>query len=150
MEKHGMISERERFNMLRTIGDLVGWLSLGILANLLLGLGDDDDWWSRFIALSLMRTQKEIGSIIPVNPEFIRDNWKTLKSPTAAIGWAENAIDLQMRLLSPRKWDEVYKGGKYSGENKLVKSMERMLPGVRQYEAMKDPISRLPFYQNNW
>jgi hypothetical protein len=28
--------------------------------------------------------------------------------------------------------------------------MERMLPGVRQYEAMKDPISRLPFYQNNW
>jgi hypothetical protein len=86
MEKQGIISQKERANIIRTAIDIVGWLLLGKLADILLGLGDDDDWWSRFIALSLMRTQKEIGSIIPVNPEFFRDNWKTLKSPTAAIG----------------------------------------------------------------
>jgi|GEM_PF-6596962 len=48
----------------------------------------------------LLRLQQEQGALIP-SPTAIKDNWKLLQSPAAAITWFENVSTVIYRFARP-------------------------------------------------
>lgn len=86
---------------------------------------DPDDMHNIYLAYTMMRVASELGAF--ANPN---DALRTFKSPAIAISTVENAFNTVLQVASPF---ELYEGGRHSGENKLWRQFQKLVPVVKQY-----------------
>ena len=86
---------------------------------------DPDDMHNIYMAYVMMRVSGELGAF--ANPN---DALRTFKSPAIAISTVENAYNTLLQAANPT---ELYEGGRHTGENKLWRNIEKLIPVVKQY-----------------
>ena len=144
-EEWAALTDHEKANIFRTVYE-VGFLILAvILANILASIkpepDEDEEWkmryWS-FVAYQTYRLQNELLFFSPK----LDSAMSILRSPAASISFVENLIDLSGQIFHPL---DVYQSGAWKGRPKIMKTMNNMAPGVRQFYRLKDIEVQIPW-----
>ena len=131
------MSQSERANMKRNLGDLYGCIfAIGCAILLKLGWDDDENDMYNLLMYEADRLATETAMYsIGAATEF-----KTLwSSPVAIQQQLDDAMNLIFEvpsLLLNTKFDDVYKSGQYAGEHKWAVKLRRNIPIYRQYESI--------------
>jgi hypothetical protein len=144
------LTDHEKANIYRTLYEVTFLISAIILASVASNLkgdaGDDDDeleakWWA-FIAYQAYRLQNELLFFTPK----LDSAMSILRSPAASMSFVENLIDLSGQIFHPL---DRYESGNWKGRLKIVKTLNKMAPGVRQIYRLKDIDEQLPWMQRS-
>jgi len=143
-EEWAALSDHEKANVRRALGEVVSVISVTILAGALYkGLeGDDeDDRLLAYWAYQAYRLQTELLFFSPKIDEAMT----ILRSPAAAMSVAENAIRLIGQMGNPGK---RYERGPWKGELKIKKTAINFVPLYKQYYKMRDVEGTIAFFKN--
>ena len=130
-----LMSELEKANIIRTIGEVVMLIAAIILANVAIKFTEDDDEeldliWN-FFAYQTLRLQSELLFFTSPN-----ETMKILRSPAASVTIIENTLKLLGQLTGPG-W-EYYEQGPWKDHMKIEKTLIDMSIGVKQYYRLRD------------
>lgn len=121
-------------------------LEAGMIAGafLLAGTFDDDkddpnDIENIYLAYTARRMYSELFSF--ANPQ---ESLRTFRSPAIALSSVENAFKVVGQLMSP---GELYEGGRHTGENKLWRKTQKLIPVLKQFTT--DIEDKYAFLKSN-
>jgi hypothetical protein len=140
-EEWSSLSNHEKANVKRTIGEL-GFLTLAIIvAGALMNMdGDDEDeWFISFMTYQALRFQSEL--LFFINPG---DAMKILRSPMASMSVLENMGKLLNQMFSA---GEVYERGPWKGQLKIKRTMVNFVPVYKQYYRARDVDEQIKFFR---
>lgn len=153
------LTDYEKSNLYRAfteLGIVLGLtLSISLVGKVPPGKDPEDDrseflaWWDNTVLSQMLRLRTEIGSQAPT-PMMVDEALHLLKSPFAAIGPLQNAIN-SLQLLLPSNYMTEIKSGRYRGHTKAYKYF-RELPVISMFKKVDnflDPSSMIQFYKNN-
>jgi hypothetical protein len=130
--------DREKANVRKTAAELAFMTSAIILSWALLNMiGEDDDdlWVTEFLAYQALRFKAEMWFFS--NP---LQTMKILRSPAASMSMIENTLKLFGQLMPPDfAGFDVYERGPLKGQLKVYKTMNDLLPGVKQVYRLQYP-----------
>lgn len=134
------LDEYQKQDVRAAVTDIVQFLALLALSNLLLAGGDDDDddeetrlkKWCKFL---LARESHEMGSFI--NPLTAgKEAINILNNPVAGTAQLEDIYNFAHTVATPWTWDEKVKAGPFQGQSQL------------EMRTRKLPIPVLSYYRN--
>jgi len=135
------LDEFQRQDVRAAVTDIVQFLALLALSNLLLAMGgddDDDDEESRlkkYCKFLLAREAHEMGSFI--NPLTAgKEAINILNNPVAGTAQLEDIYNFAHTVATPWTWDEKVKSGPFAGQTQL------------EMRVRKLPIPVLSYYRN--
>ena len=152
------MNDYEKSNVHRSLTELGIVLGLIVSTSLLTKLpppDEEDDrgkfltWWDSTLTSQLLRLRTEIGSQAPT-PMLVDEALKVLRSPFAAIGPLQDALNM-FQLLLPSNYFEEVKAGRYKGHSKAYKYF-RELPIVsmaKKVDNFIDPSPMINYYKND-
>ena len=154
------MTEYEKSNVYRSsieLGIVIGlWAATSLLGKIPPpDFGDDDNrtkalkWWDQTLMSQMLRLRTEIGSQAPT-PMMVDEALHILKSPFAAIGPLQNAINT-FQLLMPSNYMTEIKSGRYRGHTKAYKYF-RELPIISMFKKVDnflDPSPLINYYKND-
>jgi hypothetical protein len=142
-EDWATLSDHEKANIARTIGE-IGFLVLAIImANLAMGIKVDTDdpdeerFWA-FIAYQAYRLQNELLFYTPK----LDSSLSILRSPAASISVIENISKLAGQVFHPF---DVYQSGAWKGRPKIYKTLMNMTPIERQFYRLRDIADQISY-----
>jgi hypothetical protein len=132
--------DREKANVIKTIAEVSIMLSSLLLANILLGMrdnDDDDNWTLSFLAYQAARFRSEMWFFTDPSQTM-----KLLRSPAAVMSMLENTIKFTGQLTYPMfsgEWEFAkYERGPWKGHYKIEKIMLDYIPVAKQVYRTKD------------
>jgi len=140
------MSPTERFNIMRTLGEIGFLLALmgAMIALNSLGDDDDDNWFVNMFAYQVFRYQSEL--LFFIDP---RQTMTLLKSPAAAVDQANKLIDFTFLLFKPGYAMEEISKGKWAGYSRLEKASIGTIPLAKTITDWAHPSDKLVFYRLN-
>lgn len=149
------LTDYEKSNLSRAFTELSIVASLWAATALFTKLpppGEDDDykltWFDQTLLSQMLRLRTEIGSQAPT-PLFVDEALKILKSPFAAIGPIQDALNI-FQLFVPSNYFTEIKHGRYAGHSKSYKYF-RELPVISMFKKIDnflDPSPLINYYKN--
>ena len=140
------MSPTERYNILRTLGEVGFALTLAATMIALNSLGDDDDenWMANMFAYQVYRYRSELFFFI--DP---RQTLTLLKSPAAAVDQANKLLDLLFLMTKPGYAMEEISKGKWSGYSRLGKASVGTIPMYKTVHDWFAPQDKLIYFRLN-
>lgn len=141
------LSPLEKENIRRAVTELTWFLGLMMIAPLFtLGADDEEEYkkgsvygTARYTTTYLyLRLLNEMGAMLP-QPEFISDNWRLLKSPSAINGFVDRVVKVYMQLWNdPTEQYKTDYGIAEKGDYKLEIALRKLvgtlaLPGQENF-----------------
>lgn len=143
-EKWEDLSDMEKANIHRTIGEIISLITSMILLALITNLkgeSDDDNKKLRaFLMYQMYRFQSEI--LFYVSPPSAL---AILRSPMASLSVLENLIQVMSQMRHPF---EDYERGNNKGRNKLFKEISDMVPYTRQWYRVNHLQDSISWFKN--
>ena len=141
-----MIPERERANIRRSFGDMVGVLSAMCLAIALQVGADDDEEHGLLWNLAMYEADRLASESFMYNPLGLMSEGKKLwSSPIAAQTSIKDLIStigfICQYLIQGDEFNPYYESGLYAGEHKLIIKLKRNIPAYHGI-YMLDRLSR--------
>lgn len=135
------LSDMEKANVIKMIGEMTFMITVAILAAGLTKLAgdddDDDDWLFAYLHYQSLRVRSE--SMFFWNPG---EAMKLLRSPMATMSTIENIGKFSSQILSPT---EEYVRGPWKGHLKLEKIGWDFIPAARSMYQIQDIKSQINF-----
>ncbi len=146
------LSEWERANMKRNLGDMKGILVACLVVMALYGLYDDDDIKDDTFKSSLLYLADRLYSDSSMySPIGLASEYKTAwSSPIASANGPSDLLKAMMlipKALFDPEYDPKYQSGQYAGENKLMVLLRRNIPGVRPYDRIEHITKNNQYYK---
>jgi hypothetical protein len=147
-EDWNKLSNREKANIRRTLGEIGSLMVAVSLSALALRLKEDDDkdsWALNMAAYQALRLKSELMFFI--NPAA---TLQVLRSPMASISFAQSLIELVDRgifypITHGFEWD-VYKTGAWKDHYKIEKTLTGMFPIYKQWYRITDIKDQLSWF----
>lgn len=152
------MTDYEKSNVHRSLTELaivVGlWVACSLFGKIPPPEYEDDErgkimkWWDTTLYSQMLRLRTEIGSQAPT-PMLVDEAMHILKSPFAAIGPLQSAIN-SLQLFYPPNWFTEIKSGRYRGHSKAYKYF-RELPIISMFKKVDnfiDPSPMIQYYKN--
>lgn len=136
------LSNWEKANMRRNLGEMSGVLVAALVVMALYGLNDDDDIKNDpFKASMLYLADRLYSDTSMYSPLGLITEAKTAwSSPIASANGPSDLIKAMMLIpqaLFDPDYNPEYQTGQYRGENKLEILLRRNIPGVRPYDRIR-------------
>lgn len=146
-----LMSESERGNIRRNLGDIAGML-VALTGAILLKMGYDDDDESFVYNLGLYEMDRLATECFMWNPVGAYAEAKKLwASPVAANSIVGDVFNLlgttSGMILQGEDYNPYFEGGRYHGEHKLLVYTERRIPYWRNYVALRDIADNNHYYK---
>lgn len=146
-----VMSEYEKANMRRILGDIAGML-VAVMGACLLRLGWDDDDDSIPYNLGLYEMDRLATETFMWNPiGFYSEAEKLWSSPVAAQSIIGDFLNIMGTacgiLLEGEDYDPYFHGGRYHGRHKLGVYLERRIPYWRNWVALRDIADNNHYYK---
>lgn len=146
------LSEWERANIKRNLGDMKGILVACLVVMALYGLYDDDDIKDDTFKSSLLYLADRLYSDSSMySPVGLASEYKTAwSSPIASANGPSDLLKAMMiipKALFDPEYDPKYQSGQYAGENKLMVLLRRNIPGVRPYDRIEHITKNNQYYK---
>jgi hypothetical protein len=143
-EDWAALSDHEKANIRRTIGEVTALLSTIVLANFAYSrVTDDDDedhFWS-FMAYQAYRLRAELLFFSPKIDEAMT----IMRSPMASMSVIENSIKLVDQMFNPL---DQYERGPWKGDYKIKKTLINFVPLWKQYYKLRDVEDQIAWFRN--
>lgn len=144
MENWGKLSAVEKYNMIRTMTEAAYLTAAIVLANILTGLDDDDDWLANMGAYQANRLVTEL--FFYINPS---ETLKILNSPAAGISQLNKVINFIEVTVKPwSAFDEIERG-KWKGYTRLHRSAVEVIPLYGSISDIMSPEVKLIYFTAN-
>lgn len=135
------LSEHEKANIHRALGELAFFLGAAMLASKVFDIEGDDDIedsrWNAFMTYQTYRFMTEMAFYIN-----IKETLQILRSPMASLSVIENLGKFLTQLASP---GERFERGPWKGQLKLEKRAVNLIPVYRQYYRLRDVEESINF-----
>lgn len=146
------LSNAEKANCKRQLGELGGILASMLVAMVLFGGWDDDEIKDDGMLSSCLYLADRLYSETSMyTPWGLVSEAKTAwSSPIASTGEATDllkACQLLTQALADPDFDATYKTGQYAGKNKFRVLLRRNLPGVRPYDRIMNITRNNQYYK---
>jgi len=140
------MSPTERFNIMRTLGEIGFLLALmgAMIALNSLGDDDDDNWFVNMFAYQVYRYQSEL--LFFIDP---RQTMTLLKSPAAAVDQANKLIDFTFLLFKPGYAMEEISKGRWKSYTRLEKASIGTIPLAKTISDWSRPNDKLIYFKLN-
>jgi len=140
------LSNHEKANVKRTLGEVVFLISAIILAKIaFIKLGDEDDEEAKrmlaFLAYQGYRLKAEMLFWTPKIDEAM----SIMRSPMASMSVIENVIKLMSQV-----WhiNDLYERGPWKGQPKITRTMINFVPMYKQYFKVRDIAEQINWFMN--
>lgn len=146
------LSNAEKANCKRQLGELGGILASMLVAMVLFGGWDDDEIKdSGMLSSCLYLADRLYSETSMYTPWGLVSEAKTAwSSPIASTGEATDllkACQLLTQALTDPDFDATYKTGQYAGKNKFRVLLRRNMPGVRPYDRIMNITRNNQYYK---
>lgn len=146
------LSNAEKANCKRQLGELGGILASMLIAMVLFGGWDDDEIKdSGMLSSCLYLADRLYSETSMYTPWGLVSEAKTAwSSPIASTGEATDllkACQLLTQALADPDFDATYKTGQYAGKNKFRVLLRRNMPGVRPYDRIMNITRNNQYYK---
>lgn len=146
------LSNAEKANCKRQLGELGGILASMLVAMVLFGGWDDDEIKdSGMLSSCLYLADRLYSETSMYTPWGLVSEAKTAwSSPIASTGEATDllkACQLLTQALADPDFDATYKTGQYAGKNKFRVLLRRNMPGVRPYDRIMNITRNNQYYK---
>lgn len=146
------LSNWQRANVRRTLGELGSVLVACLIVMALFGGWDDDEVKDdTFKASMLYLADRLYSETTMYTPVGLVSEYKTMwSSPVAAANGPSDmmkALTLIPQALFDPDYNPNYKTGRYAGKNKIETIIKRNIPGVRPYEAIAGITKNASYYK---
>ena len=146
------LSNAEKANCKRQLGELGGILASMLIAMVLFGGWDDDEIKDDGMLSSCLYLADRLYSETSMyTPWGLVSEAKTAwSSPIASTGEATDllkACQLLTQALADPDFDATYKTGQYAGKNKFRVLLRRNMPGVRPYDRIMNITRNNQYYK---
>ena len=136
------LSNWEKANIRRNLGDVCGILAAALVAIALYGLYDDDDIKDDTFKSSLLYLADRLYSESSMySPSGLISEYKTTwSSPIASANGPSDlikAMQLIPQALFDPDYNPKYQTGQYAGRNKLMVLLRRNIPGIRPWDRIQ-------------
>lgn len=138
------LSDHEKANIRRTLGEVVALVGATIMANFLYKKAqheDDEEWLYAYWSYQAYRLQTELLFFTPKLDEAMT----ILRSPAASVSMVDNVIKLIDQMFSPL---ERYERGPWKGEYKMKKILINFAPLYKQYYKARDVEEQISWFRN--
>jgi hypothetical protein len=143
-EEWAALSDHEKANIRRAIGEVTALLSTIALAHFAFSkVTDDDDedhFWA-FVAYQAFRLRAELLFFSPKVDEAM----SIMRSPMASMSVIENTIRLMDQMFNPL---DQYERGPWKGQYKISKTLINFVPMWKQYYKLRDVEEQIPWFKN--
>lgn len=133
-DEWAQLTEMEKANVYRALGEVVALIMVMVIASIALGLRDDDDKDKRswnFIAYQALRIKSELLFFISPSAAM-----QILRSPAAGISMTEDVIKLTTQVFGSGYED--YQQGPWKDHMKIEKTLVDLTIGAKQYYKLRD------------
>lgn len=146
------LSNAEKANCKRQLGELGGILASMLVAMVLFGGWDDDEIKdSGMLSSCLYLADRLYSETSMYTPWGLVSEAKTAwSSPIASTGEATDllkACQLLTQALADPDFDATYKTGQYAGKNKFRVLLRRNMPGIRPYDRIMNITRNNQYYK---
>lgn len=146
------LSNAEKANCKRQLGELGGILASMLVAMVLFGGWDDDEIKdSGMLSSCLYLADRLYSETSMYTPWGLVSEAKTAwSSPIASTGEATDllkACQLLTQALADPNFDATYKTGQYAGKNKFRVLLRRNMPGIRPYDRIMNITRNNQYYK---
>ena len=146
------LSNWERANIKRNLGEMSGVLVAALVVMALYGLNDDDDIKDDPFKASLLYLADRLYSDTTMySPLGLISEAKTAwSSPIASANGPSDLIKAMMlipKALFDPDYNPEYQTGQYRGENKLEILLRRNIPGIRPYDRIRSITRNNKYYK---
>ena len=146
------LSNAEKANCKRQLGELGGILASMLVAMVLFGGWDDDEIKdSGMLSSCLYLADRLYSETSMYTPWGLVSEAKTAwSSPIASTGEATDllkACQLLTQAIADPDFDATYKTGQYAGKNKFRVLLRRNMPGVRPYDRIMNITRNNQYYK---
>lgn len=146
------LSNAEKANCKRQLGELGGILASMLVAMVLFGGWDDDEIKdSGMLSSCLYLADRLYSETSMYTPWGLVSEAKTAwSSPIASTGEATDllkACQLLTQALADPDFDATYKTGQYAGKNKFRVLLRRNMPGIRPYDRIMNITHNNQYYK---
>lgn len=146
------LSNWEKANMRRNLGDITGVLAACLVVIALYGLWDDDDIKDdTFKASCLYLADRLYADSTMYSPVGLISEYKTAwSSPIASANGPSDlikAITMIPKALFDPEFNPKYETGLYKGKNKFEVLFRRNLPGIRPYDRIQNITRNNNYYK---
>ena len=146
------LSNWERANIKRNLGEMSGVLVAALVVMALYGLNDDDDIKDDPFKASLLYLADRLYSDTTMySPLGLITEAKTAwSSPIASANGPSDLIKAMMLIpqaLFDPDYNPEYQTGQYRGENKLEILLRRNIPGIRPYDRIRSITRNNKYYK---
>lgn len=136
------LSNWEKANIRRNLGDISGVLVAALVVMALYGLYDEDDIKDDTFKASLLYLADRLYSDSSMySPVGLVTEYKTAwSSPIASANGPSDLIKAMMMIpqaLFDPNFDATYQSGQYAGKNKFEVLLRRNIPGLRPYDRIQ-------------
>lgn len=135
-----VLSQSERNNIRRCLGEICGMISAIIMAIVCRGLMDGDDDDSFWLNLGLYEADRMASESMQYSFGMFAEGKKLWSSPIAVQGQISDMINAlgvaSKMLIEGDDYDPTYQSGRFAGRNKFAVYMYRRIPIYRQYDAI--------------
>lgn len=136
------LSNWEKANIRRNLGDISGVLVAALVVMALYGLYDEDDIKDDTFKASLLYLADRLYSDSSMySPVGLVTEYKTAwSSPIASANGPSDLIKAMMMIpqaLFDPNFDATYQSGQYAGKNKFKVLLRRNIPGLRPYDRIQ-------------
>ena len=142
------LDDAQKSNIYRGLAEIATFLSLMGIISTLKSVPDDDDkddWFTEFVAYSIIRLKADLGSLMP-GPTMLDEGLRLFDNPFAAVRVLKNTRQL-LNLFDPDTWTTEIDQGIYKGYTKAEKIMLQPVPFIRQFQNLFDPEEPARWYK---
>lgn len=143
------LTKEERTAMYRSYTDVLTGISLYILFGALrAAAGDDDEENSWLMNQTMLQSRRLAGDIMFYSNPI--ELMKLTRTPSAAYGTIDNAINFIGQLANPFEQYERKSGAYDKGDYKINRAFSKIVPVFSGLNKSLNPGNQLTFYNNIW
>lgn len=150
----GNLNKNEKANIKRGITEILQFMAVWCIANLIEWPDDEDRaWYIKMMEYISQRSAHELGNLTP-SLTMADELLSTIKSPAACLSAVNNTLKFTWAAMYPPMWFDEKQSGPYEGHSTLYSRFWKLpIPMVSQYKSLdrffNDLDNSIQFYSRS-